>query len=249
MESWWVDNEEDLNRRGMKFKGHACITTTKGRRMSDGTFLHEAEYKESENLIKRLVLGHHIPNNVIFSDVEEWRRSIRRGMQKHNMASGRSTRTNRGRLAGDKGWKAYGFDKAKRLKKSAVFAITELFSGCTSDSEPEGEDQTANTPPQNPLSPTDYPGNAMRHADSLSGVEAGTHSSLPDTLNNHTELQYNPRDQQLGDREREDIRDHRRASRVQIQASIQHSLTLNSPRANLSLPSPLIAIDPTISST
>ncbi|KAF8645349.1 hypothetical protein AX16_007853 [Volvariella volvacea WC 439] len=89
MESWWEANKADFDRRGLTFDGHACITTTKGKRLPDGSFIYETEYNHSESLIRKLVLDHFVAGNVIFDERESWKRSIRRGLKAHDKASGR----------------------------------------------------------------------------------------------------------------------------------------------------------------
>ncbi|KAH7908245.1 P-loop containing nucleoside triphosphate hydrolase protein [Hygrophoropsis aurantiaca] len=55
MESWWDVNRADLKKHGLKFHDHACVTTTKGKRLKSGGFLFEEEYAMSEIAVKRLI--------------------------------------------------------------------------------------------------------------------------------------------------------------------------------------------------
>ncbi|KIJ67964.1 hypothetical protein HYDPIDRAFT_107508 [Hydnomerulius pinastri MD-312] len=55
MESWWDKNKEDLQRYGLKFRGHACITATRGKLLGTGGHAYDDEYAESERTLKELV--------------------------------------------------------------------------------------------------------------------------------------------------------------------------------------------------
>ncbi|KAF8310053.1 P-loop containing nucleoside triphosphate hydrolase protein, partial [Amanita rubescens] len=58
MEDWWKDNVQDFNDRGMRFAGHACVTTTNGRVMKDGQHMFEEEYNHSVKLVRELIVLH-----------------------------------------------------------------------------------------------------------------------------------------------------------------------------------------------
>jgi len=47
METWWEENKEDLEANGLHFAGHACVTTTKGKRMKSGERVFEEEYAQN----------------------------------------------------------------------------------------------------------------------------------------------------------------------------------------------------------
>ncbi|KAF9442785.1 hypothetical protein P691DRAFT_764883 [Macrolepiota fuliginosa MF-IS2] len=49
MEDWWDANERMFTAPGMKFTGHACVTTTRG----EGLF--EKEYEESKKIVQTLI--------------------------------------------------------------------------------------------------------------------------------------------------------------------------------------------------
>ncbi|KXN92626.1 hypothetical protein AN958_02291 [Leucoagaricus sp. SymC.cos] len=52
-EGWWTANKEELIRHGMDFRGHACITATKGKK---GIF--QKEYEESKRQVQDLIETH-----------------------------------------------------------------------------------------------------------------------------------------------------------------------------------------------
>ena len=58
MDSWWDANKKEFKTRGLKFDGHACVTTTKGKQARDGTFMFQEEYEESETKARDLVATH-----------------------------------------------------------------------------------------------------------------------------------------------------------------------------------------------
>ncbi len=55
MDRWWKDNEGELEAMGMKFDGHACITTTKGKTDKTGVHIFEEEFKASEAKVRKAV--------------------------------------------------------------------------------------------------------------------------------------------------------------------------------------------------
>ena len=58
MEDWWTENVADLKKRGMRFAGHACITTMKGKIVKDGQHMFEEEYNQSVRLVQKLITRH-----------------------------------------------------------------------------------------------------------------------------------------------------------------------------------------------
>jgi predicted GTPase len=57
MDEWWREAQKPLKKMNMKFTGHACITSTKGRRG-----MHEMKYKESAEKVWKLVRDHSTRN-------------------------------------------------------------------------------------------------------------------------------------------------------------------------------------------
>ncbi|EGN91607.1 hypothetical protein SERLA73DRAFT_192210 [Serpula lacrymans var. lacrymans S7.3] len=55
MESWWVENGAEFNRRQMEFAGHACVTITRGRAMRDGGYIFDKEFEESKIAMRELI--------------------------------------------------------------------------------------------------------------------------------------------------------------------------------------------------
>ncbi|KAG6908872.1 hypothetical protein DXG01_002946 [Tephrocybe rancida] len=58
MEDWWTRNASVFSTYGLGFDGHACITVTKGRELMSGEHMFDKEYKESERVVRQLVLEH-----------------------------------------------------------------------------------------------------------------------------------------------------------------------------------------------
>jgi len=59
MEKWWIENAKEFEKQKMKFVGHACVTTTKGKLSKiSGKPIFEEEYKESEKVVRELVHRH-----------------------------------------------------------------------------------------------------------------------------------------------------------------------------------------------
>ncbi|KXN83772.1 hypothetical protein AN958_01099 [Leucoagaricus sp. SymC.cos] len=50
MEDWWTMNQNEFTSRGMNFAGHACVTTTKGKKD-----MFEEEYEESKEVLRTLI--------------------------------------------------------------------------------------------------------------------------------------------------------------------------------------------------
>ena len=57
MDDWWQRNEERLRNHGMTFTGHACVTTTKGKRTPSG-FSLQTEYDLSKKTLDDLISFH-----------------------------------------------------------------------------------------------------------------------------------------------------------------------------------------------
>ncbi|EIW86070.1 P-loop containing nucleoside triphosphate hydrolase protein, partial [Coniophora puteana RWD-64-598 SS2] len=55
MENWWDENGGDLAGNGLQFDGHACVTTTKGKRLKSGEHMLEEEYAQSRDLVRALI--------------------------------------------------------------------------------------------------------------------------------------------------------------------------------------------------
>ncbi|KXN87237.1 hypothetical protein AN958_09048, partial [Leucoagaricus sp. SymC.cos] len=82
-EGWWTANKEELIRHGMDFRGHACITATKGKK---GIF--QKEYEESKRQVQGLIETN-CPSDYtwVVNSPEKWRRKVRddiRDYLRHN---------------------------------------------------------------------------------------------------------------------------------------------------------------------
>ncbi|KAJ3860828.1 hypothetical protein EV359DRAFT_48408 [Lentinula novae-zelandiae] len=58
MESWWTENKDAFQKYGMEFSGHACMTATRGKKMRNGEFRNQAEYSESQVVMRDLIVKH-----------------------------------------------------------------------------------------------------------------------------------------------------------------------------------------------
>jgi GTP-binding protein EngB required for normal cell division len=56
MDEWWEENKSSFQKYGMKFAGHACITTIKGR-SKNGEYCYQKEYDESKQAVENLIAG------------------------------------------------------------------------------------------------------------------------------------------------------------------------------------------------
>ncbi|KAJ2923523.1 hypothetical protein H1R20_g13571, partial [Candolleomyces eurysporus] len=55
MENWWRENNGELRKYGLTFKGHACITATRGKAMKGGGNRFDEEYEESQIQVRSLI--------------------------------------------------------------------------------------------------------------------------------------------------------------------------------------------------
>lgn len=56
MEGWWKEHEAEFERHGLRFDGHACITTTRGKPLRDGPgHWHDEQYEQSKLAVKELI--------------------------------------------------------------------------------------------------------------------------------------------------------------------------------------------------
>ena len=72
MDSWWEENKSEFDRRRMKFWGHACVTTTKGKWSHSGGYRYEEEYTESVEVVRKLVKDHLMPAPWIMDNPKVW---------------------------------------------------------------------------------------------------------------------------------------------------------------------------------
>ena len=54
MESWWERNQYDIGRSGMQFDGHACVTGSKGKKLSN-RYASDDDYKQSQKVVRDLI--------------------------------------------------------------------------------------------------------------------------------------------------------------------------------------------------
>lgn len=74
-EDWWDLNARGFSRRSIKFDGHACITTTKGKKNKEGVFVYEHEYNESRIEVQGLIRENCSPAAWVV-DSEQWLNQI-----------------------------------------------------------------------------------------------------------------------------------------------------------------------------
>ena len=72
MEKWWIENAKEFEKQKMKFVGHACVTTTKGKLSKiSGKPIFEEEYRESEKVVRELVQCHYAKTPWLMNE-KEW---------------------------------------------------------------------------------------------------------------------------------------------------------------------------------
>ncbi|KAF8830341.1 hypothetical protein F5879DRAFT_499517 [Lentinula edodes] len=79
MESWWTENKDAFQKYGMEFSGHACITATRGKKLKNGEFRNQAEYSESQVVMRDLIVKHcqgvepwKLPTRTWFISIVNW---------------------------------------------------------------------------------------------------------------------------------------------------------------------------------
>jgi hypothetical protein len=77
MEDWWTENEREFTERKMKFHGHACITTSKGKKN-----MFEEEYEESLGTVRALI-EKCCPQNAWVVDSDQWLNRITSRIQEY----------------------------------------------------------------------------------------------------------------------------------------------------------------------
>ncbi|KAF9525144.1 P-loop containing nucleoside triphosphate hydrolase protein [Crepidotus variabilis] len=56
MESWWLANKQEFEEYELHFSDHACVTTSRGKKMKDGFYSFQEEYDISKKVIEGLIL-------------------------------------------------------------------------------------------------------------------------------------------------------------------------------------------------
>lgn len=91
MDQWWDRNKTEFERRGMEFKGHACVTTTKGKKNREGKHLLEREYSESQRKVWHLIEKSYNPEPWQAGGgkwIDEVRTKMDEYMRRYNMRTG-----------------------------------------------------------------------------------------------------------------------------------------------------------------
>lgn len=55
MDAWWTTNEGAFNKQGLYPDATACITATRGKRLKNGTYRFEEEFKESQTKVRNII--------------------------------------------------------------------------------------------------------------------------------------------------------------------------------------------------
>ncbi|KAG6916831.1 hypothetical protein DXG01_005216 [Tephrocybe rancida] len=76
MDSWWEANEKELISCGVNFYDHACITSTLGKKLKTGEHMFEEEYKESEMVVRQLIVKNLLASPWV-EDKTTWTRTIK----------------------------------------------------------------------------------------------------------------------------------------------------------------------------
>ncbi|EGN94173.1 hypothetical protein SERLA73DRAFT_144638 [Serpula lacrymans var. lacrymans S7.3] len=65
MERWWEINRNEFSKHRMAFCGHACVTTSKGKKLRSGDgYMFDEEYAFSQAAVRELIKEHCSPNPV-----------------------------------------------------------------------------------------------------------------------------------------------------------------------------------------
>ncbi|KAG5641114.1 hypothetical protein DXG03_005977 [Asterophora parasitica] len=89
MENWWRENGNMFERHGMRFDGHVCVTSTRGKAGKDGKYMYEEEYGESEVAARRLVLDRCMRAPWVVEE-RQWRADIKQRMTEYYKRESRS---------------------------------------------------------------------------------------------------------------------------------------------------------------
>jgi len=55
MDDWWDKNKNVFSDNGMKFNGHACIISTRGKKLPSGGHVFQDEYAHSRKTLEKLI--------------------------------------------------------------------------------------------------------------------------------------------------------------------------------------------------
>jgi GTPase SAR1 family protein len=77
MDDWWIENEKEFTSRKMRFDGHACVTTTKGKKN-----MFEEEYEESRVALRALMKVQ-CPSDAWLVDSDAWFQRITTRIQEY----------------------------------------------------------------------------------------------------------------------------------------------------------------------
>ncbi|KIK68425.1 hypothetical protein GYMLUDRAFT_35838, partial [Collybiopsis luxurians FD-317 M1] len=83
METWWDQNKKAFGDYDMHFNGHACITATRGK-MRNGQYRNQAEYDESKEILRDLIVDQCQNANPWKMDPNSWFARILRWLH-HNL--------------------------------------------------------------------------------------------------------------------------------------------------------------------
>ena len=77
MEDWWIANEKEFASRKILFDGHACVTTTKGKRD-----MFEEEYEESKVALRKMIKAK-CPSDAWIVSSDAWLQRITTRIQEY----------------------------------------------------------------------------------------------------------------------------------------------------------------------
>ena len=84
MGKWWVENQQEFEKQKLKFAGHACVTTTKGKvSQRSGKPIFEEEYSTSQKLVKDLIRRCCPESPWLMKDEEEWQTETSRRIERY----------------------------------------------------------------------------------------------------------------------------------------------------------------------
>lgn len=99
MEDWWDENKSDFAEPRFHFRGHVCITATRGKKDKEGVYTFEEEYKQSRIAIRSLI-KEQCPDKVWAADSDQWVNRITQRIAEYYDQHNRHSQTYQGNYVG-----------------------------------------------------------------------------------------------------------------------------------------------------
>jgi GTPase SAR1 family protein len=121
MDDWWDVNEKEFLDRGMRFQGHACVTTSKGKKN-----VFETEYRESKCAVSTLI-NNCCPHRAWVVESDKWFDRITDRIQEY--WEGYNARTDHSRRSE---WEGSGEETPSYFKTAGLFLLSLVPAFCLS---------------------------------------------------------------------------------------------------------------------